>query len=400
MFPEPIIELGKIKIYMYGVCIAVGILCAILVLRLFGKKLKVDKKFLDFVETDAYLAIVVGFLFSAIFQGLYNYIKDPSVGFRLDGGITFLGGLIGGAASWLIIYFICKKKYKASFKDVISIIPCCIFIAHAFGRIGCFCAGCCYGIEVEEGLWYSWMGVDFPEVPGVVLPTQLIEAIFLFIMFGVTTILCLKKNYRHNFSLYMISYGVFRFFIEFVRNDERGSFVGNMSPSQFWSILLVVAGIALIFLTNKVIFKKNKDSDELEQTEAEEDKKEEEKELTDPDSELVLVSEEVKEKDDVLEFSEAKIEEVVETESLEKEEISVDTDTEEIKEEVKVVDEMPFAKTKVSEDQEEIQVEEVVDDKHMERMRKQLEAQRKLREEVETTPKKSISLEEKLGKKL
>lgn len=245
MYPDPIIEIGKFSVHLYGVCIAIGIVLCVLVLRKYGKKLAVDEKFLDFVEIDAYCSIALGFLFAAVFQGLYNYIEDPSVGFNLNGGITFLGGLIGGAATFFTIYFIMRKKYKGNFMDVISIVPCCIFLAHGFGRVGCFFAGCCYGIETD-----SWLGIRFPGMINKVYPTQLYEAIFLFIMFGVTSYLALKKNFKHNFSVYLIGYGIFRFFLEFIRGDDRGAFFGVLSPSQFWSIILILIGVALIFFVN------------------------------------------------------------------------------------------------------------------------------------------------------
>lgn len=245
MYPYPIIEIGKLSVHLYGVCIAVGILLCILVLRYYGKRLKVDQKFLDFIELNAYVAIALGFLFAAVFQGLYNYIEDPSSGFSLNGGITFLGGLIGGAATFLTVYFIMRKKYVNNFMDVISIIPCCILLAHGFGRIGCFFAGCCYGIETD-----SWLGIRFSGMINKVYPTQLFEALFLFIMFGATSYLALKKNFKHNFSVYLISYGVFRFLLEYIRGDDRGAFFGILSPSQFWSIILVLIGVGLIFFVN------------------------------------------------------------------------------------------------------------------------------------------------------
>ena len=56
-------------------------------------------------------------------------------------------------------------------------------------------------------------------------------------------------------SVYLIAYGIFRFFNEYLRADDRGEFVGGISPSQFWSILMVVIGVGLIFLL-KWLFKK------------------------------------------------------------------------------------------------------------------------------------------------
>lgn len=246
MLPDPIF----LNIHMYGVMIAVGILCAFLTLFYLTKKKGVDVRFTDFIFYNGIASIVVGFGFATLFQSTYNYIKNPSAGFELGSGMTFIGGLIGGVACFLAIYFIFRKKYTTRLYEVISLLPCGILIAHAFGRIGCFFAGCCYGKETD-----SFLGVQFPDLPHPVHPTQLYEAAFLFVLFAVSVYLILKKDFKHNLSLYLIAYGVFRFLIEYVRGDDRGELVGFVSPSQFWSILMVVAGVAIIFVMNRILNK-------------------------------------------------------------------------------------------------------------------------------------------------
>lgn len=242
MFPDGLIEInGKSYITLYGICIAIGIVACIVVLRFLGKKLNVDRKFIDAVETTAYAAILVGFLSAAVFQGFYNW-RDGGK-FTLTGGITFLGGLIGGVVTFLGIYFITRNKLTGRVTDILPIAPACITIAHAFGRLGCFFAGCCGGIQTD-----SWLGIKFPGDFYKVYPTQLFEAIFLFILFAVIFILVYKKNFKYTFVIYLASYGVWRFLLEYIRGDDRGQFIGNISPSQFWSLLMVVLAIPMFFL--------------------------------------------------------------------------------------------------------------------------------------------------------
>lgn len=228
--------------HMYGLMIAIGLLACFGVLFYYGKKKKIEEKFIDFIFYNGVLSIIVGFGSAALFQATYNYIENPSVGFRLDGGITFIGGLIGGIITFLVVYALLRKRYKTRLSDVISMPPCCILIAHAFGRIGCFFAGCCYGKETD-----SFLGVKFPGLPNPVHATQLYEAAFLFVLFAICFILLMKKDFKHNLSVYLIAYGIFRFCIEFLRDDARGVFVAGISPSQFWSILMVVGGVAVYF---------------------------------------------------------------------------------------------------------------------------------------------------------
>jgi phosphatidylglycerol:prolipoprotein diacylglycerol transferase len=226
--------------------IAVGVLSALGVLHLYGKKENFSQKFSDFLFYNGLFSVAVGLGSAALFQAVYNYIEDPSQGFKFDGSITFIGGLIGGAAFFLIVYFILRNRIDGKLSDALPIIPTCITLAHGFGRIGCFFGGCCYGRETE-----CFLGVRFPGFPRPVHPTQLYEAAFLFALCGVMTYLLIKKKFMHNMSVYLISYGVFRFAIEYLRDDHRGEFVAGVTPSQFWSLCMIVLGIFLIFITKR-----------------------------------------------------------------------------------------------------------------------------------------------------
>ena len=250
MLPNPLITFNigstPISIHMYGVMIAIGIIIALFpVLYGYSKKLGVDPKLTDFIYYNAIVSIALGFGSAALFQATYDYIENPAGGFNLGTGITFLGGLIGGVAVFMIGYALFRKKLGIRLIDALSIIPCSILIGHSFGRVGCFFAGCCYGKPTD-----SFLGVLFPGHVEAVHPTQLYEATFLLILFAVCSFLLLKYRFKHNMSVYLIAYGIFRFCIEFVRDDDRGQLVAGISPSQFWSILLVIAGVGLVFLVN------------------------------------------------------------------------------------------------------------------------------------------------------
>ncbi len=239
MLPEPIF----LNVHMYGVMIALGLLLAFLVLYVYGRARRVDAGFLDFLFYDGIGSILFGFASAAVFQAFYNWVENPAGGFRFGGGITFLGGLIGGAACFLLTYLITRRWRKGgSLGEVFALLPCCITVAHGFGRVGCFFAGCCYGRE-----WDGIFAVKFPNLSHTVLPTQLFEAVFLFLLFALLSFLYLKWGGRYNLSIYLIGYGIWRFLLEFIRDDHRGALVEGLTPSQFWSILLVVIGVGLPF---------------------------------------------------------------------------------------------------------------------------------------------------------
>ena len=256
MYPDKLIP--GLNINLYGIMIAVGLLACFGVLFYYSKRKGNDPRFTDFVFYNGVFSIAFGFFSAALFQAFYNYLDNPEAGFRFGSGITFIGGLIGGVVSFLLIYFLFRKHAHGKLTDILGVATCCILIAHAFGRLGCLFAGCCHGEYLGTkpvfGGIYMRPG---NAVAGYYVPIQLYEALFLFIMFGVCSYLLLKKDFKHNLSLYLICYGIFRFVNEFFRSDSRGQFIGSLSPSQFWSIVMVIAGVGLIFLL-EYIYKKRK----------------------------------------------------------------------------------------------------------------------------------------------
>ncbi|MBE7084938.1 MAG: prolipoprotein diacylglyceryl transferase [Clostridiales bacterium] len=241
--------------HLYGIMIAVGILCCFLLLFYYAKKAKLQSKFTDFVFYNAIISIAIGFFSAALFQATYNYIDNPENGFNLKGGVTFIGGLIGGVACFLIVYAIVRKRFESKLLDILSFAPCCITVAHGFGRIGCLFAGCCHGSLTD-----AWYGIYMDTNKfgyAKVVPTQLFEALFLFALCAIIFLLVMKWKFKHGLSVYLVSYGIFRFCIEYARDDSRGGFIPGISPSQFWSICMVVIGIGLIFLV-EYLWKKRK----------------------------------------------------------------------------------------------------------------------------------------------
>lgn len=155
-------------------------------------------------------------IFSMLKSGEFFSLYQP--GFVFYGGFIF--GLIGAYASSRLFGFTLSRYAPA-------LLPALPF-AHAFGRVGCFLAGCCYGIHCTWG---------FVHPDGVSrFPVQLSEAFLLaFIMLA---LLKNEKNRRMStLRLYVLLYAPVRFFLEFLRGDEiRGIFL--LSTSQWISLIL------------------------------------------------------------------------------------------------------------------------------------------------------------------
>ena len=226
----------------YTVMMIIGIVAALALFEVYFRKIiKVPSGKVYYVEISLILAIAIGLAGAYLMQNLYDFIQDPSH-YQWNWSLTFYGGLIFGVGSFILLYFLwVRKHFPDALEKTFWIAPSSITLAHGFGRIGCFLEGCCYGLPTD-----AWFGVKFVTTSEKVIPTNLFEAIFLFLLAAVLIALAIKKHCPYGVSIYLIAYGVWRFLIEFARGDYRGSFIPGLSPSQFWSIILVILGVAYL----------------------------------------------------------------------------------------------------------------------------------------------------------
>lgn len=271
MLPNPIFTVFGQGVYMYGVCIAVGLIACIAVFYIYTARKGMPTKLQDFIFFLVIAAIAIGFLFAKLYQTVYDWIETGRFDFY-GSGMTVMGGLIGGAAVFLIGYFLIGKFYfKGKDKNMhikyfnipLLVAPLCITIAHAFGRLGCLMSGCCHGAYLGKDYVFGGIWMHAPDTGnvGFHVPTQLYEALFLFVLFAVMSILYFK-NFNFTMHLYLVAYGVWRIFIEFFRTDARGAIVLGLAPSQWQSFLFIAGGVALIvlWLIKKIPFRLKPDA--------------------------------------------------------------------------------------------------------------------------------------------
>lgn len=234
----------------YALMLIIGVIFALFLAFTYFKYKKVSNNFiLDLLFTSV-ISIFMGVIFACLFENLYEFFENPDK-YKFTFGMTFYGGLFGGSVTFILMYLFFIKKRNGRMMDKILIVaPSSITLAHSLGRIGCFLAGCCYGKETN-----MWYGIYFPTLEKIVIPTQLFESIFLLILSIVFTIIIFKTNFKYNIIIYLISYSIWRFLIEFLRDDPRGGFILGMSPSQFWCIALLIFSIPLFFFLKNVVFK-------------------------------------------------------------------------------------------------------------------------------------------------
>lgn len=187
------------------------------------------------------------------------YIAHPSRMFNLfRGGLAYYGGFIFGTIAALI--FMKRRRMNILFTS--DTIGYGTAIGLFFGRIGCFLNGCCFGLPTD-----SFIGISFPKGSAAfaemanagivdrikdthtppVIPTQLIESVFSLLLF-LYLYLFLRRHKRYEGQIiihFTSAYAVFRFMIEYIRNDNRGIFFGLLSSSQIVSIIIFVGSLLL-----------------------------------------------------------------------------------------------------------------------------------------------------------
>ena len=231
---------------LYILLISAGVIACMLLIRLQGDWRRLRARLQNLLLLNTVAAVVLGYGFAVLFQAFYNYMARGVFEIANDTGSTFYGGLIGGTAVFIIDYFIVGRflfpdgYHVRHFRTVSDMAPACITVAHGLGRLGCLMAGCCHGKLCDAWYCIEMVGV------GKVVPVQLFEALFLFGLSAVLLIL-FKKGKKYEMPIYMMTYAVWRFVAELMRNDYRGATVVDfLTPSQFISVLLLAGGLILL----------------------------------------------------------------------------------------------------------------------------------------------------------
>lgn len=247
------------NISLYGICGVLGFILGIVYLFLICKKRKVDFNDYIYVYTWAAIGTMIGAKLLYIFLELKNifhyfsrYDKFDYIYSLLSGGFVFYGGLIGAIIS---ISLSCKY-FHLDKNEVFTIITPAMPLAHAFGRIGCTIVGCCYGVEINDGIGIVYQHSLYAPLGVKLFPVQLTEAFGDIVIFFFLLYLVYRDRFKNRILIiYLLLYSIMRFSLEFFRGDlDRGGW-WIFSTSQWISIgiLLFVARFELrrLYFNNK-----------------------------------------------------------------------------------------------------------------------------------------------------
>ncbi len=257
LFEIPRIDLGAwvigpIPIRMYGLMIGLGFLFGVTLAARRAKKEGIDPERIMDLGVYLLLAAIIGSRLLYVLTTLPDFARNPLDVFAIwKGGLVFYGGLLAAVPTG--IWYV--QKHKLPVWQTADIVAPSIALGHAFGRLGCFFAGCCYGAPCSGPACITFSDPHSLAPLGIPLvPTQLMESGGEFLIFLVLLVLLRFKRFHGQvFGAYLVLYAVLRFIMEFFRGDAvRGVyFNGLISTSQIIAVFIAIAAVTAMVLGRK-----------------------------------------------------------------------------------------------------------------------------------------------------
>jgi phosphatidylglycerol:prolipoprotein diacylglycerol transferase len=241
---KPVINFDYWGLPIYNVMAAVGLLAALLTLLRREKDLRPEVGVEEKIHAAAMIACVCALVCANVANWFLFYpesFRRPLLRRVTYSGISFYYGMFGFLGSFALALRLFKLDGKLWLNEIIP--PLLIF--HAFGRLGCSLAGCCYGVELNPPV--NIFGIHLR-----LFPAREIESLCLFAMFFIFNF----KVKRLWVPKYLLCYSVLRFALEFGRGDNRGVLlIRALSPAQITSILVWIA-LCAWFVARRVAVRK------------------------------------------------------------------------------------------------------------------------------------------------
>jgi phosphatidylglycerol:prolipoprotein diacylglycerol transferase len=238
----------------YGLLFAIAVLLAWLWFTRRGRTLGIDDETLFNLSFYSLLAGIFGAKVLLVIIDWRLYFESPG---ELLGTLRSAGVLMGGVAAGAATFVIYARRKRLPLRRLCDAIVAPLALAQAIGRLGCFCAGCCWGLPASP---LNRFAVTFThpmahrqtavplDVP--LLPTQLIEMGYDLMLVVILTVFWRRALRPEGsvFWIYLLLYGAGRGLIEFWRGDaHRGLYFGeSLSTSQLISGVAVMLAIVMI----------------------------------------------------------------------------------------------------------------------------------------------------------
>lgn len=251
--PEIVHLFGPLSVHVYGIFIALGITSFIMLtwnhpVRKKYIRLELYEKLLIFTTVAALCGARIVHVLSE-WQSYHTLSEAVSI---WNGGLSILGAVLGGLMCVLLFLW----YNKIPILPVLDLGGLYLPLAQAIARLGCLCAGCCFGCQTASSIAVVYThAASHAPLNVTLIPTQVYSSLIYFVIF-----LTLQALYRYTnikagalAGLYLIFASIERFILDFYRGDriinstDALFYSSELSFHQWMSIAVAGAGIVLIF---------------------------------------------------------------------------------------------------------------------------------------------------------
>lgn len=257
------ISLGGFTVHWYGVFMAAGFVAGLLNWVWLGRHAGRSYAYCSDLLFWIMLSGIVGARLLYVFSEWDHFAKHPLAMVRIDqGGLVFHGGVLAAAVA--LVFF--ARFRRESLLDLFDFVVVPLPLAHALGRIGCFLNGCCHG-RLSDLPWATAFPPESPAWSQHVAqghitrlaagsaplhPVQLYESWVNLCIYCLLLAVYLRKRAPGTVVvLYLFSYAVSRFLLEFFRGDER-PFLAGLSSGQWFSLAFLLLGLGFAWTARRV----------------------------------------------------------------------------------------------------------------------------------------------------
>ena len=254
-------QLFGLNIHWYGIMVALGFLASLAVLQYKRGYARMTSDQVIDLSIIVVVCGIVGARIAYVIQFFDQFRGNLWKIFRIDqGGLVFYGGFILAA----LVIFRYVRRHKLCVSRILDICAPAMAIGHAFGRVGCFLQGCCFGIPCKAfGTVYppgTAPAARYPDMASIatnlqltgkaaasslpLLPVQLFESAGNLLL-GIGLLLLFRKIRRSGSiaAAYFIGYGIMRFILECFRGDHTDRIIGLTRAQLVGLFIMIPIGI-------------------------------------------------------------------------------------------------------------------------------------------------------------
>jgi phosphatidylglycerol:prolipoprotein diacylglycerol transferase len=244
-------RIGDFPVGTYAVFALLGLAALVLVFSWLGSREGHDRWTL--AET-ALWTFIVAIAASKVFGAVLGF--DPADPMEAVRKLVRFGGhyWVGFLAGFTFLVVALRRRGVPLAQGLDALAPG-LALGHAIGRIGCFLAGCCWGLPCDAAWAVTFTSENAHAITGVPLgvalhPTQLYEVAAELLIFALLLAVHLRARRftGQTFLHYVLLYGVARFGLEFLRDDNRGQAFATFSTTQVLLVPTLVVAAALYAL--------------------------------------------------------------------------------------------------------------------------------------------------------